>query len=137
MHSLEDVGCDIFPTYGVLCDTFLVAAHLNYNQYGTYITQGGTVHTRDRTCRVRLLILLRPSDTTQTTTFCQPFAPHILERFLLHRCAMFLMTLMKTKLGSVCRTYREARTYAFMVRVNRTSSSLYIVMTMKSSVCRP
>ena len=49
--------------------------------------------TSVRTCRVRLLILLRPSETIQTTTFFQPSGPQILERFLPQRWAMFLMTL--------------------------------------------
>jgi len=38
------------------------------------------VHTTLRTWRVRLLILWRPSETTQTTTFFQPSFPHIFER---------------------------------------------------------
>lgn len=49
--------------------------------------------TSVRTWRVRLLILFRPSETTHTTTFCQPFAPQVFDFDRLQRCVIFLMTL--------------------------------------------
>lgn len=57
------------------------------------VDEDANYRTSVRTCKVRLLILLRPSETIQTTTFFQPSGPQVLERFLLQRWAMFLMTL--------------------------------------------
>ena len=42
---------------------------------------------------MRLLILLRPSETTQTTTFFQPSGPHVFDLVRLQRWAMFFNTL--------------------------------------------
>jgi hypothetical protein len=69
------------------------------------------------TLSVRELIFMRPSLTMQTTTFFQPSLPHVLLRSRLHRCAMFFMT-------------------PCIERANSSSSSLYIVITMNSSVFR-
>lgn len=93
-YSLEDVGCHVLSSDGVLGDTLLVAAHLRMSSDIAVpaISPRGTL-TSVRTCRVRLLILLRPSETTQTTTFFQPSGPHIFDLFLLHKCATFLSTL--------------------------------------------
>ncbi len=67
--------------------------------------------------RVRGLILERPSLTTHTTIFFQASLPHVLLSDFLHMYSTFLIT-------------------PIMVRANRTSSSLYMVTTMKSSVWR-
>jgi hypothetical protein len=61
----------------------------------TEANEDGHYCTSVRTCKVRLWILLRPSETIQTTTFFQPSGPQVLERFLLQRWAMFLITLGK------------------------------------------
>ena len=51
--------------------------------------------TRVSTWSVRLFTLLRPSDTTQTTTFFHPSGPHVFDLVLPHKWAIFLMTLYK------------------------------------------
>lgn len=57
----------------------------------------------------------RPSETTQTTIFCQPSAPQVRDLVRLQKWAMFFIT-------------------ACMVLVKPISSSLYMVTQMKSSV---
>jgi hypothetical protein len=79
--------------------------------------------------KTRGLTALRPSATIHMTTchislgrselltFCQPSLPHTLEFLRPHKCAMFFIT-------------------PYKVRQNSSASSLYIVMTTNSSVCR-
>lgn len=56
--------------------------------------------------------------------------------FRLQRCAMFFI--LRGKNETVKKALQNAKTYTeFIVFKNKTSSSLYIVITMKSSVCRP
>jgi len=69
------------------------------------------------TDRVLELIFFRPSLTMQTTTFFHPSLPQVLDRSLEHKCAMFFIT-------------------PCIVRQNNSSSSLYMVRTIKSSVRR-
>lgn len=93
-YSLEDVRRHVLSSNGILGDTFLVTAHLRVSlDIAVPAISPRETLTSVRTCRVRLLILLRPSETTQTTTFFQPSGPHIFDLFLLHRCATFLSTL--------------------------------------------
>jgi hypothetical protein len=70
-----------------------------------------------RSARVRLWIFARPSLTTQTTIFFHASLPHVLLLVRVFMNSMFLMT-------------------PIMVRANSSSSSLYMVMTMNSSVGR-
>lgn len=70
-----------------------------------------------RASRVRGWIFSRPSDTMATTIFCQPVSPQVRDLLREQKCEIFFMT-------------------ACMVRVKPTSSSLYMVTQMKSSVSR-
>ena len=97
------MGSDILPANLIFHNTFLIATHLHSNRSEICMERSLILFrenrlTKLRTWRVRLLTLLRPSDTTQTTTFFHPSGPHIFERLLLHRCATFLITLKTAKI---------------------------------------
>ena len=86
---------------------------------------------------MRLLTLLRPSETTHTTTLFHPSGPHVFERVRPQRWPIFLMTLFRGRANELRHLLKCKITHAFMVLTNNTSSSLYIVITMNNSVSRP
>ena len=133
---LENVGSDVFSCYWIFGNAFLVAAHLisNVRSEDKKSTWGTTNKTEDmKSAFVDLAAAVRYD--THNNFLPTIWSPRL---WLVPRAKVcdVLDHAGESKYLSM-QSQRPILTYAFIVLVNRISSSLYIVMTMNNSVSRP